>query len=300
MSQSKILQEIICSLRDDEIKMSQGDHIGFGMFYALVFAAATWGLSDGAITVYYSVVLFFVLVVPIYYYLVRRNARKSWHREDLRRELEGKDLPTMWKTCDDGDWLLWFTAHMVGKPGWPTHQQIVFAACQCARIALKYQNSENKGALKAIEAAEGWTDGRVSVEEVIIAGQNASVSQRSDSAFCAVKAAEGVTWSVHAQEDGGGFRFAQAVSEAACYTTWAAEYFVSEKSGHSGRAAAKKSGKMASRECAQVVRRELTVPEKIGDKLPIYSWVTRWRRNSEHKKTGKLVLREFQCRGFEF
>ena len=51
----------------------------------------------------------------------------------------GKDLHTVWTTCERGDWLLWLCGKMVDKPGWPTHKHIVLAACACA------ENQARKG-----------------------------------------------------------------------------------------------------------------------------------------------------------
>ena len=43
-----------------------------------------------------------------------------------------------WATCERGDWLLWLTGTMADKDGWPTRQQVVLAACDCAELAFQF------------------------------------------------------------------------------------------------------------------------------------------------------------------
>ena len=43
-----------------------------------------------------------------------------------------------WAACERGDWMLWLAGKMRDKPDWPTRQQLVLAACDCAELSLKY------------------------------------------------------------------------------------------------------------------------------------------------------------------
>src|ERR1017187_8579548 len=47
-----------------------------------------------------------------------------------------RDLKTTWAKCERGDWMLWLAGNMADKKGWPTRQQVVIAACDCAELAL--------------------------------------------------------------------------------------------------------------------------------------------------------------------
>lgn len=70
-----------------------------------------------------------------------------------------RPLHLAWRQCERGDWMLWLAA-MAGVD----RKVLVFAACQCARTALPYTTGPRPRL--AIEAAEGWCSGKVSIEEV--------------------------------------------------------------------------------------------------------------------------------------
>lgn len=79
---------------------------------------------------------------------------------------KGKPLAKAWKDSGRADWMLWLCGRMAGKPGWPTRQQVVFAACQCARVGLKHAWKGEGRPLAAIESAERWSRGEATLEEV--------------------------------------------------------------------------------------------------------------------------------------
>jgi hypothetical protein len=60
-----------------------------------------------------------------------------------------------WDECERADWLLWIAAKMKGNN---TRQQIVLAACDCARLALRFVPAGELRPLQAIEAAERWAN----------------------------------------------------------------------------------------------------------------------------------------------
>lgn len=76
--------------------------------------------------------------------------------EDAREWARDKSLGRAWAECERSDWMLWLAARMIGKPGWPTHQEIVSIACACARRALAHIPSGEDRPRLAIEAAEAW------------------------------------------------------------------------------------------------------------------------------------------------
>lgn len=67
----------------------------------------------------------------------------------------------LWKTCQRADWMLWLAATLEVD-----RKLIVLAACSCARTSLKYVLTGESRPLRAIEAAEGWVCGEVSLASV--------------------------------------------------------------------------------------------------------------------------------------
>ena len=61
-----------------------------------------------------------------------------------------------WAECERGDWMLWLTGSLSGKPGSEARKTLVLCACECARLALPYVTAGEKRPLAAIETAERW------------------------------------------------------------------------------------------------------------------------------------------------
>src|SRR5712671_6889835 len=134
VSEAQKLEAIIRQLGVAEIRMERGGHIGLAV--SLLFGAST------------------------------SRVLRSWYWHPVWLELEGKNLQQMWSSSERGDWLLWFCTHMTNHPGWPTHQQVVLAACQCARLALKYIPPDERRPLMAILTTEAWARGEATFEQV--------------------------------------------------------------------------------------------------------------------------------------
>ena len=295
MSQPQKLEAIIKHLRAGEAKMNDSDHMAFGMLCLFIFFFALMFLINGNLLTFTMVTSCLGLAIPLYYWITALRNRSSWHWEPVRREIMGKDFSQMWNTSERGDWLLWFCAHMIGKPSWPTHQQVVLASCQCARLALRHIPPEETRPLKAIETAEAWARGQATVEQVRNAGHAAdAVTGYGDTVFMAARAAHGAAWTVYAEEDGACFRLAQAADEPARYTAWAESNKIFETqlaaADHAPGAddVRDRAEKETLRECAELVRRTLNVPNGLTNELPIYDWVKSWDRNSSGKRTGRM------------
>src|SRR5690242_11317253 len=85
---------------------------------------------------------------------------------EAREWAEGKSIAETWQQCERGDWLLWLCGNMANKEGWPTRQQVVLAACACARTALRFVKEGEERPLRAIETAEKWARGEATFQEV--------------------------------------------------------------------------------------------------------------------------------------
>jgi hypothetical protein len=195
--------------------------------------------------------------------------RETWYWDSVICEFGGKEIGEIWHTAERGDWLLWFATQMIGKNGWPAHEQIVFASCQCARLGLKHVKPNEVRPLNAIETAEAWTCGQATLEEVRTAGHAADYLEQDDKAFCAAQAAKSAAWAVYAEEDGCCFRMAQAASGGAIWAASAAGYeiFAAQLKNHdfspSARGVRDNAEKEILRECANVVRQILNVPAEM-------------------------------------
>ena len=277
MNQPKKLEAIIKELRASDAKMKDDDHVGFGLLCIVIFFLSILYLIEGDILIFIVLNGCLGLGILSYYWITALRKHKSWYWEKVRLEIEGKNLREMWETCERGDWLLWFAAHMIGKNGWPTHQQVVLASCQCARVAIKHVKSGETRPLKAIETAEAWARGEATQEQVRNAGHAADYMEHDNTAYCAAQAAKGACWAVYAREDGACFRFAQAASDAPTHAAWASDF-----------ANGKREEKATLRECADVVRRMLSIPNELTNELPIYDWVKRWHRNNNGQRTGRI------------
>lgn len=226
ISEAQKLEMIIRLLGIAEIRMKKGMHIGLSL--SLLFGNST------------------------------SRVLRSWYWHDVWLELEGKSFQQMWTTCDRGDWLLWFCTHMIGQPGWPTHQQIVLTSCQCARLALRYIKPGQRRPLTAIEIAEAWAHGKATSDQVQDAGRAANYIDHDNTAYCAAQAAHSAAWAVYAREDGACFRLAQAASGAASWAARASAYITP-----AARVARDNVEKATLRQCADLVRRSLNVPESL-------------------------------------
>src|ERR1700678_1155317 len=109
------------------------------------------------------------------------SSRVNWQRklvalgacsEAVQWAKEYKTFAEAWQACERGDWLLWLTAKMIGKPGWPTHQQIVVAACDCAETALRFVPKGEDRPRVAIETTRKWARGGATLDEVMEARRN--------------------------------------------------------------------------------------------------------------------------------
>jgi len=148
-----------------------------------------------------------------------------------------RDLKTTWAECERGDWMLWLCGKMADKKGWPTRQQIVIAACDCAELSLpifekKYPN--DKRPRIAIETARKWAIGKATIKEV-------------RSAYAVGKATIKEVRSAYA---------ADAAAYAAAYAADAAAYAAADAAADY---AAARSARL--RECADICRAKLKVQE---------------------------------------
>ena len=89
--------------------------------------------------------------------------------QELVEWARDRSLTEMWEQCERPDWMLWLCEKMIDEADWPTHQEVVLAACNCAQTVLHiYENKypQSRVPRKALEVARSWASGRATLEEV--------------------------------------------------------------------------------------------------------------------------------------
>ncbi|HET7150858.1 MAG TPA: hypothetical protein VFI60_05570 [Candidatus Acidoferrum sp.] len=165
----------------------------------------------------------------------------------------GKELTEAWSTCEQPDWMLWLCVKMIGKKGWPTHQQLVLVACACAETVLpifekKYPDDSRPRT--AIETARKWANG--TVEEVRDAAYAAAsavyTAYAADAAaYAAVYAAASAAAAPHDAS------YAVYTADAADAAAYAAAYAASYADAYQTTLVNRK-------ELADLIRQQLTIP----------------------------------------
>ena len=125
--------------------------------------------------------------------------------EDAYRWARGKSGAVAWRTCKRGDWLLWLAARAEVR-----RQDLVLAACACARLALKHVPADEHRPRIAIETAERWARS----DDGVTLGDVRAAADAADAAAAAVAAADVAPYAAYA---------AYAVADAAARKTTLAE-----------------------------------------------------------------------------
>ena len=92
----------------------------------------------------------------------------------------GYTLEEAYAACERGDWLLWFAAR-VGVD----QKCLVLVGCECARDALQFVPDGDDRPRRAIDTAEAWARGEVSIEELRSAAAVAATAATTYSAYAA-------------------------------------------------------------------------------------------------------------------
>ena len=112
-----------------------------------------------------------------------------------------------WDACERPDWLFW----LLGRTGCD-RGLLVRAACACARTVLRYVPAGEDRPRLAIEAAEGWVRGEVTVDEVRVA--------RDAAAYAAYAYAD--AYAAYAAADAAAAAYAADAADAAHAAAYAA------------------------------------------------------------------------------
>ena len=165
------------------------------------------------------------------------------------------DLATAWAKCERPDWMLWLCGKMAGNAGWAKKQQIVLLACDIAEsvlpiFELKYPKDSRPR--KAIEAARGWCEGKVSLKDV-------RAADAYDAASAADAAAAAASYAAAYAAASAAYDAASAAYDAAdaAYAAYAA----SSAAAAYAAAAYRQSLTSKRKEIADLIRIRLTIGE---------------------------------------
>jgi hypothetical protein len=168
-----------------------------------------------------------------------------------------KTFKTAWVECERADWMLWLVGKMQGQKGWPTHQQIVLVACDCAELVLPIYEKKypkDKRVRECLETTRKWAKGEATIEEVHAAA-NAAYAAANAAAYAAANAA--------AYDD---------AANAANYAAYAAANAANAAANDAANAAANAAAyaaaydakKSMQKRCANLCRKHLSVPKKFN------------------------------------
>ena len=145
-----------------------------------------------------------------------------------------KDL---WKKCERGDWMLWIIGKQAGKPMSDARKPLVLAACECARLSLKYVKKGEERPLKTIELVERWVNGDNSISQEDIRNTAADDAATDDAATDDAAAAD--------------------AAAAAFYAAAAAAFYADAAADDAAAAfyAAAAARRQTLKECADIVRK---------------------------------------------
>ena len=79
------------------------------------------------------------------------------------------DPHVAWEMCERPDWMIWFARRRSVE-----RKVLVRIACDCARTALRFVPEGEDRPRLAIEAAERWTRGEATIDEVRVAAAYAA------------------------------------------------------------------------------------------------------------------------------
>ena len=87
---------------------------------------------------------------------------------------EGKDIETVWNTCERGDWMIWL---LVNSKNEVTDRELRLIAVKCARRVQHLMTDQIS--INALDVAERYANGEATYEELTAARDAAWVAARA-------------------------------------------------------------------------------------------------------------------------
>ncbi len=86
-------------------------------------------------------------------------------RDEVCEWVGSRSLEQAWKECDRADLMLYLLGAMAGTPGWPTQEQVVLMAADCAETVQHLAPAGDERPRKLLAAARAWAAGTATHEE---------------------------------------------------------------------------------------------------------------------------------------
>jgi hypothetical protein len=180
-----------------------------------------------------------------------RQLRKLGACQEAINWFSEQTTPTAaWKSCQRGDWLLWFVGKTSGKPGSESRRKLVICVCECARLSLKHIPVGEDRPRIAIETAERYArrEKGFTIDMVREAGDAAHAADAAAAAAAAYAA-----YAAHAAAH------AAYAAYAAASSAYAAAYAAAAAAAAAYAAAAAARADIFG-QCANIVRKHYPAP----------------------------------------
>jgi len=185
-------------------------------------------------------------------------------REWLLRQ---PDARTAWETCRRGDWMLYQLGHARGVD----RRQLVLAACECARLALRYVLAGEHRPRIAIETAEAWCRGEATTEQLRQAREAANCVGTAVAALAATAAVDAAyADAAYADAAAAAYAYATAADYAAASAAAAAYASASAAAAAANLDDADASRLRSLEAMADIVRKHFTLDDmgRPGGEVP--------------------------------
>lgn len=110
------------------------------------------------------------------------------------------DPESAWAACNRSDWMLWFAGKHSGAPWSDGRRPLVLAACECARLSLKYVREGELRPLRCIEIYERWARGESIPNSVLRNARNDANAAYATYAAAAANAAANAAYAAAKQK----------------------------------------------------------------------------------------------------
>jgi len=163
-----------------------------------------------------------------------------------------------WESCDRADRMLRLLERMAGTPGWPTRQQVVLLACDCAETVLDFIPEGENRPKQAIIAARTLARGEdISPDQVRAAADAAAAyavsSAYTDATYAAYAAYAAASYAAAADAAADVAYYAAAADAAAAYEAAYDDYPSEDYASYAAEAARDKK----LRELADLIRTQV-------------------------------------------